>query len=92
MFLLGLVIGVIGTAAAALVLDRRHQRRFADLERERAALARRIAELEESASGARDARLRSEREFNQYKILLKRADRALADARAARDRTRHLAA
>lgn len=91
-FLLGLVIGVVGTAAAAVFLDRRHRRRIAELEGARTALVRRIAELEQSAAEVRDARLRAEREFNQYKILLKRADRALADARAARDSARHLAA
>ena len=92
MFYLGTITGFIVTAVIAAVLLRRQTARLGSYDRERSAHFRRVTELERelttakasSASVRRAAELRSEREFGQYKILLRRADTALAQARAER--------
>lgn len=100
MFLLGVFVGAVVAGVVASVVLMGQRRRLTDLEDQRRAHERRISELERAveteraagASAVRNTQLRTERQFVQYKILLKRADRALAEARAARDRRRRIAA
>ncbi|NNF56477.1 MAG: hypothetical protein HKN03_18780 [Acidimicrobiales bacterium] len=89
MFILGVIVGVFLGMGAMVLLRRKEQGRLRVLEAERSAHFRRVTELERQlaesralvASVKRDERLRSQREFGQYKILLRRADSALAQAR-----------
>ena len=91
-FILGAIIGFAIAAVCGALLLRREQRRTDELDRERFALSRHNRKLEKSLANAqadtdsavRDERLRNAREFGQYKILLRRADIALAQARAER--------
>ncbi len=94
MFIFGVIVGVVLAIGGMLLLRRKEQAQLEVMEAERSAHFRRVTELERElaearalvASVKRDERLRSQREFGQYKILLRRADSALAQARRDLDR------
>ncbi len=92
MFLLGAIIGLALGGALALVLTRKQRDRLDGVERTSSSQFRRITALEkelaevktDAAARIRAEKLRNAREFGQYKTLLRRADVALAQAKAAR--------
>lgn len=94
MFLLGAIIGLALGAGTVLMLTRRQRERLEAVERTSSSQFRRITALEKelaetktsAAARVRDEKLRNAREFGQYKTLLRRADVALAQAKAARRR------
>lgn len=88
-FILGVVIGTVLGIGGMLLVWRMQNARLVASDAQRSAQFRRIRELEGqvvetqslAATAMRDERLRLEREFGQYKILLRRADSALAQAK-----------
>jgi hypothetical protein len=93
MFFLGVLVGVVAAAVIGWVGSNRRRTQISSMERRLSSEFRRVAALEDAlaaakAAGAqavRDEKLRNTREFGQYKILLRRADVALAQAKEARN-------
>jgi hypothetical protein len=93
MFILGVIVGLIATALVGVIMSRRQNEQMAATRRTSSSQVRRIAALENEvaeaksagAAAVRDEKLRNAREFSQYKILLRRADSALAQAKAQRN-------
>jgi len=91
-FFVGVIVGLALAVAAAWWRQRRAPQAVISLERTVSAQFRKITELEhelaEAKAGAaqavRNEKLRNAREFKQYKKLLRRADTALAQAKAER--------
>ncbi len=91
LFMLGVAVGAVIATVLWLLLAQSDVVSWID----RRVRTGRVAELEraleqvkaESAEAIRLEKLRSARQFGQYKILLRRADRALAEARAERRAT-----
>ncbi len=93
MFLPGVLVGLAIAALIAWSLIHRQRVRITSLELQLSNEFRRVTALEnevavakaEGALAVRNEKLRNAREFGQYKKLLRRADVALAQARATRD-------
>ncbi len=92
MFIFGVIVGLVAATLVAVLMNRRQSAEIANMERTSSSQFRRITALEKKvadaqlagAASVRDEKLRNTREFNQYKTLLRRADSALAQARADR--------
>lgn len=92
MFLLGVLVGFVAAALCGWYVAKMRHTRIDTLERRLSAEFRHVTALENElaaakAAGAqavRNEKLRNAREFRQYKTLLRRADVALAQAKAER--------
>ncbi|MFW2383787.1 MAG: hypothetical protein ACN4GZ_18695 [Acidimicrobiales bacterium] len=100
MFFLGVLVGLALSAVIGWYIARRQRTDVESLERKLSAEARKASALESElaaekvarAQAVRDEKLRNSREFRQYKTLLRRADAALAQAKAERDQAHFEAA
>lgn len=92
MFILGVIVGLAAGALLAWLMNQKQRDQLASTERTNSSQFRRILALEkeladaraDGVAGVRDEKLRNAREFRQYKTLLRRADAALAQAKADR--------
>jgi hypothetical protein len=93
MFFWGVLVGLIGAVLIGWYGSKKQRDHVSAMERALSGESRRVTALErelatakaEGAEAVRNEKLRQAREFGQYKILLRRADTALAQAKAARD-------
>lgn len=93
MFFLGVLLGLAVAAVIGWYGSRRQRTRISSMERSLSNEFRRVTALENEVAAAKAAgaeavrseKLRNAREFGQYKILLGRADVALAQAKQARN-------